>query len=326
MRQGPQNSGPFAPGAPFAPFAPFLDRHGVVVLDGGLATELERRGHDIDHPLWSAQVLRTAPEAVREVHRAYLAAGADCITAATYQASLPGLTAVGVSVAESRRLLVSAVRLAREARDEHADSAAARSPPPLVAASIGPYGAYLADGSEYTGRYGVSAVLLRAFHEPRWEILATAGADLLACETIPSLAEAEVLRALLEDAPHPAWVSFSCRDEGHISDGTPIESCVSLFADCGSVLALGVNCTAPPFVEGLIARIRRATPAARVVVYPNSGEVYDAARRSWTGLADPVDFADCARRWVAGGATLIGGCCRTTPHHIRALRQALVGD
>ncbi len=292
-----------------------LDSRRLWILDGGLATELERRGHDLDHPLWSARLLIEDPESIRSVHRSYLDAGADCLIAATYQASLPGLQREGVSARGARALMLEAVELARSAGEAGSH---------LVAASVGPYGAYLADGSEYRGRYGLSIDELYEFHAPRWEILAGSTADLLACETIPDLDEARALRRLIEATPErSAWVSFSCSDGDHLRDGSTAAAAFALFADLPSVVAVGVNCTAPRFVTSLIGHARRAAPDLRVVVYPNSGERYDGATRSWSGEADPGDFVAMARKWQAAGASLIGGCCRTGPAHIRAIADKL---
>ena len=293
------------------------------MLDGGLATELQDRGHDLDHPLWSARLLLTQPDAIRDVHRSYLAAGADCLISASYQASLPGLRAEGVSEKEAKRLLQLSVAIACEVRDEFHE----RSIRPIVAASVGPYGATLADGSEYRGNYGVSRSDLRAFHEPRWEALNDSPADLIACETIPSIQEAEVLRELIEETPDACvWVSFSCRDGERISDGTPLEECAALFNNCGAVIAVGVNCTPPRMISSLIGRARRGAPDKRIVVYPNSGQTYDGERRVWVGDAEPMQFGPLAREWLRGGASLIGGCCRTGPQHVRAIRDALSAE
>ena len=307
---------------PISPLTPFLEQHGVVVLDGGLATELERRGHDLDHPLWSARLLLEQPDAIREVHRSYMAAGADCLISATYQASIPALINEGLSEAEAKQLMRAAVTIACEVRDEH--EAPLR---PLVAASVGPYGALLADGAEYVGNYGVSRSTLRAYHEPRWEALGDSGADLIACETIPSFREAEVLLELLEQTPNlPAWVSFSCRDAARISDGTDLETCAALFDECESVVAVGINCTAPRYVSSLIEAARRGAPGKQIVIYPNSGEAYDGKHRRWVGESMPVDFGAMARDWLGLGATLIGGCCRTGPEHIAEIRNALISS
>jgi homocysteine S-methyltransferase len=311
-----------------SPIQSFLQARGVLLLDGGLATELERRGHDLNHSLWSARLLLEAPDAIRDVHRAYLDAGADCLITASYQASLPGLKAAGLSGSSAVDLLRRAVAVACEARDDFAHEAGGgnggRRLRPLVAASVGPYGAYLADGSEYRGNYGVSQGELREFHELRWNILSESGADLIACETLPDLDEARVLLELLEHTEGPpAWVSFSCRDAARINDGTPIAEGVSLFRDCDRVIAVGVNCSAPVHIGELIDTIRAAAPNKQIVVYPNSGEGYDGERREWIGESDPRDFGKLAQEWFDRGARLIGGCCRTGPDHIRAIREAL---
>jgi homocysteine S-methyltransferase len=258
------------------------------------------------------------------VHLAYLDAGADCIVTSSYQASIAGLVARGLSKDDASLVLRRSVELAIEARElylERPNSSDVRRP--LVAASIGPYGAALADGSEYDGHYGVPRDVLKEFHEQRWTVLADTHADLFACETIPSFAEAEVLRELIDQSPGVfAWISFSCRDGERISDGTPISECAALFEGQDRVVALGVNCTAPAHVSSLIDRLREAS-SKPVVVYPNSGEAWDAVRREWIGTSDPTGFATMTREWHDRGARLIGGCCRIGPRHIAETKAAL---
>ncbi len=309
-----------------SPVAPFLEKQGVLILDGGLATELENMGYDLNHPLWSARLLASHPEAIRAVHLAYLEAGADCIVSSGYQASIPGFMAAGMSKEKAKSLLQLTVTLACEARDEymaaHKDQITLR---PLVAAGIGPYGAYLANGAEYHGNYGISKQKLLDFHKPRWETFAGSAADLIACETIPSMEEAEVMLDLIRETPGAfAWISFSCKDDRHISDGTPLVECAKLLKDCNQVIAIGINCTPPRYIASLIEQIRKVASSIPVVVYPNSGETYDAASHSWTGQTDSLDFGKAACDWMLQGAGLIGGCCRTGPDHIRAIRKNLV--
>ncbi|GAA2837790.1 homocysteine S-methyltransferase [Nonomuraea rubra] len=285
----------------------------TLVLDGGLATRLEELGADLSDALWSARPLLEEPALIRRVHADYFAAGADVATTASYQATLPGFARRGLDAVEAERLIRLSVELAAQARDEAGHG--------LVAASVGPYGAYLANGAEYTGDYDLDEDGLYAWHLPRWEILAAAGADLLACETIPSFAEARALAALLARTPGvKAWVSFSCRDGERLNDGTPIREAAALFAGNPQVVAVGANCTAPRHIPGLIGCLSGGLP---VVVYPNSGESWDAAARRWTGLADPVEYGRAAQEWQRAGVSLIGGCCRTTPEHIRQIRTHL---
>ena len=309
------------------PLAPVLDDGGVLVLDGGLATELERSGLDLDHPLWSARVLRDAPEAITAVHRAYLEAGADCITTASYQATFEGFAREGLSHSEAAQLLRRSVDLALAARDTFWAEPENRQgrQRPIVAASVGPYGAYLANGAEYTGAYDLGEAELVAFHRERFKLLAGSGADLLACETIPSAFEARALAQLLGETPGAvAWLSFSCRDGERISDGTPFVDCVRALASHPQVVALGVNCTAPRFVEGLL-RAAASVTTMPLVTYPNSGERYEAATRRWLGTSSAEDWGVSGQVWRDAGARLIGGCCRTGPGHIRKLRAAVSG-
>ena len=292
-----------------------LARQDVIVLDGAFATELEARGFSVNDALWSAKALFERPDLVREVHFDYLRAGADVVTSASYQATVAGFMKRGFSEEEAAALITKSVHLAQEARDLYLAERGADGTVPLVAASVGPYGAYLADGSEYRGDYGIDEDALVAFHAERLALLAEEKPDLLACETLPCLVEARaIVRALRErEIRIPAWFSFSCRDAAHISDGMEIAVCARWLDTVPEAAAIGLNCTAPQYVESLIGEIRRETTKP-IVVYPNSGETYDASDKSWHGAAE--DFGTIARRWRTAGARLIGGCCRTTPREI----------
>ena len=301
------------------PLAPLLANDGVVMLDGALATDLERRGADLRDPLWSAKLLLENPELIRQVHRDYFAAGADVATTASYQATIPGLMQRGLTHHQAADVLRLSVRLARQARDDVRITDRCL----LIAASIGCYGASLHDGSEYRGDYGLSMEQLMDWHRPRVEIVATAGADLLACETVPSLAEGEALVKLLGEFPDvAAWLSFSCRDERHLCRGETFAEAVQLANDAKNVVAVGVNCTAPRFIDGLLESV--ASIARKpLVVYPNSGETWDATEHRWQGTATEPDWRECVLRWRQAGARLIGGCCRTTPAMIHQIATVL---
>lgn len=312
---------------------------GFVLLDGGLASELERVGHDLNDPLWSAKILLENPAAIEAVHASYLRAGADCVITATYQATFQGLAARGVTRSRAEAVFRRAVDLAVRARDcfwaDEANRCRPASPPatpaaqstararPLVAASIGPYGALLADGSEYHGNYGVGADALADFHGPRLRRLARTAADVLACETIPSFAEARALAALVgNETDKPAWFTFTCRDERHISDGSPLEEVAAWADEAEGVRAVGVNCTPAHLLPPVVGAFAAAT-AKPVVAYPNGGGEWDAETKTW-GRADvEPDWAGACRDWIAAGATVVGGCCRVGPEAIRAMRTAL---
>ena len=315
-----------------SPFDAFLADRPLVILDGALATELERRGADLNDPLWSARLLIEQPELIRQVHLDYFRAGADVATTASYQATFEGFAQRGFDAAAAAGLMRDAVRLAVEARDTFWAEPANRQGRlrPLIAASVGPYGAMLADGSEYRGHYGLDETQLMDFHRPRLRVLVDAGADVLACETIPCLAEARAIVRLLPEFPGAAaWISFSCRDGLHDSQGEPLADCVAALEGFAQVAAVGVNCTAPEHIASLIDQMRASTTKP-IVVYPNSGEHYDAVHKQWqgdTGAAHATPssaaahFAEAARGWHARGARLIGGCCRTTPEDIAAVNE-----
>lgn len=303
-------------------FAALLAAGRPVLIDGGLATQCEAMGHNIDGELWSAKLLQSNPRAIVDATRAFLDAGARIVATASYQASRKGLMAAGLSGADADATILSSVALARQACDEFArDNPDAG--PRLVAASVGPYGATLHDGSEYTGDYGIGAEELREFHAERLAVLDGSDADLLACETIPSGVEAEVLAGLLLKARLPAWVSFSCRDESHLADGTPLAEAAGLFAAHPRVVAVGVNCVAPDLVVPLIRVLKTAAPGKAVVVYPNSGEVYRAGDNAWLGTATPLQCEQAAADWIAAGADLVGGCCRIGPAQIAAMSASV---
>ena len=308
------------------PIAKILEAQRFVVLDGALATELEARGCDLNDPLWSARVLLESPELIRAVHHDYFAAGADCATSASYQATFAGFEQRGIGQARAAELMRLSVSLALEARDAFwADSSnQARHCKPFVAASVGPYGAFLADGSEYRGDYGLSKKQLEEFHRPRMSVLAGSGADLLAFETIPSLLEARALVAVLEEFPAmSAWLSFSAKNAAQICTDETLKECASVFAGHPQIAAIGVNCTAPEFVADLLGSARCVT-STPLLAYPNSGEHYDPITKQWAGEDTCTDFVTQAKSWLEGGASVIGGCCRTGPQHIAQLRRELL--
>ena len=296
--------------------------HTPTIIDGGLSNVLEGQGCDLNHPLWTARLLTEEPEAIVQAHLRYLQAGAQCIITSSYQASMAGFVELGYEQAFAKKLLRRTVELATTAIDRFL-AEAEPAERPLIAASIGPYGAYLADGSEYRGNYGVSRETLYAFHRERMQLLDATRADLFACETIPSVLEAEVLADLLRQTRTPAWISFSCRDEQHLNDGTLIAEAAAPLADHPNVLAIGVNCTPPRYISGLICTLKPVVGAKKIVVYPNSGETYHAASKTWRGISDPVAFVAMAQEWRGLGADIIGGCCRIGPAHIRLLRAEL---
>ncbi len=298
------------------PFAPWLTAGRSVILDGGLGTELERRGHRDLGRLWSSALVSTNPSALREVHRDYLDAGADVIATATYQAALPTLLDCGHDRQSAAELLRDAVQLAIEERD-------ACSPAALVAASIGPFGAHLADGSEYTGGYSLTTDELHAFHSDRWHILADTDADLLACETVPSLSDVRAFVRLLRETPERwAWMSLMCRDATSLADGTPLLEVITLLNDVPNLAAIGANCIPPDLAPAILDTFRAATTLP-LVIYPNASNAWKTAMGKPRDEFTAAEFARESTRWKSCGAQVIGGCCRTTPAHVRALASAL---
>lgn len=301
-----------------------LDLTGLRVLDGGLATELESAGCDLASPLWSGEVLRTQPEKVLAVHRSYLQAGADCLLTASYQLSTMGFREIGLTADDARRAIQQSVALAEQVHREyaHAEITAGRKPRRIwIAGSLGAYGAALHNGAEFHGNYNIGHAELAAFHAERIDAMRDTNVDFLAFETIPSLAEAEaILDALSHHPPLAAYISFTCRDDAHTGHGEPIEQCARLLDAAPSIIAIGINCTAPRHILPLIQAIRAVT-AKRIAVYPNSGETWVPETRGWTGTSDPSLFGDLAATWRKAGADWIGGCCRTGPQHIRAILQ-----
>jgi homocysteine S-methyltransferase len=290
----------------------------VVVADGGLATELEDQGHDLSGDLWSARLLLDAPEAIRAAHLAYFRAGAAIATTASYQVSAEGFAGRGRDRDEVARQLRRSVALAREAREELASDGAPR----WVAASVGPYGAMLAGGQEYTGRYGLTVGQLRDWHRPRAETLAGAGADLLAIETLPDADEAAALADVVTGLDVPCWLSYTIAGD-HTRAGQPLADAFAVAAGVPQVVAVGVNCCAPADVAAAVS-LARAVTGKPVIAYPNSGQSWDGDRRRWAGASHlRGQLARQATQWVAAGARIVGGCCRVTPADIAVISQAV---
>ncbi|NDO80506.1 homocysteine S-methyltransferase [Citrobacter sp. NCU1] len=304
----------------YNPLNAILETQDFLLLDGALATELEARGCSLADKLWSANVLVENPELIREVHLDYYRAGAQCAITASYQATPAGLAARGFDEAQSKALIGKSVELARKAREAHlAENPQAGTL--LVAGSVGPYGAFLADGSEYRGDYQRCREEFQAFHRPRVEALLDAGADLLACETMPNFAEIKALAELLNDWPRArAWFTFTLRDSEHLSDGTPLREVVAFLSHFPQMVAIGVNCIALENTTAALQHLQGLT-SLPLVVYPNSGEHYDAVSKRWHQHGESAArLADYLPQWLAAGARVIGGCCRTTPADIAALK------
>jgi homocysteine S-methyltransferase len=297
-----------------------LDLNGLHVLDGAMATELERRGFDLDGPLWSAHVLESSPHAVSEVHRDYLEAGADCLLTASYQVSAEGFEKMGRNPADAASDAANALRasvaIAEQVRREYQ----ARSPRRIwIAASLGSYGAMLHDGAEYHGNYNCSFHELVGFHSRRIAVLAQTNADLLAFESIPSLEEAKAILVALRSYPDlPVYLSFTCHDGAHVSHGETLRTCAELLENESQVVGIGVNCTAPELIDRLVGELAHVT-SKLIIVYPNSGEQWDAVHHCWQGDGQIQQFGQLAQRWKSAGAQWIGGCCRTGPEHVRAV-------
>lgn len=292
------------------------------ILDGGLSNVLEAKGCNLNHKLWTASLLEKNPEAIIKAHLEYIKAGAKCITTASYQASIQGLTDLGYSGESAKRLILKSVELAEIAVQRSIDLGIIQAKP-LIAASIGPYGAYLADGSEYRGNYGVTDEALYEFHFERIMLLYKSNIDLLAIETIPSFQEVKVLADILTQVEKPAWVSFSCKDEKHLNDGSKIHESAALLKNHAGVFAVGVNCTHPKYISAIIKNLKESIGEKKIVVYPNSGEAYNATTKTWLGTSDPNSYVEMAKEWLALGADIIGGCCRIGPEHIRKMRKVL---
>ncbi|HEU5484205.1 MAG TPA: homocysteine S-methyltransferase [Microlunatus sp.] len=286
-----------------------------VLLDGGLASELEAAGQDLTGALWSGRVLRDDPAAVASAHGRFFAAGAQVATTASYQISYEGLAALGFDRAETDRLLRLSVTLASAARATVSDLGDR-----WVAASVGPYGATLADGSEYRGDYGLSVAELRSWHRPRLAVLADAGADVLALETIPCLAEVEALLAEVDGTGVPCWLSVTCGSPSTTRAGEPVAEAFAMAGDVAEVIAVGVNCVPPDDAGPLVATASRLSGKPGVV-YPNRGEQWDAAAKQWRGSAQ--DLVRELGGWLGSGARLVGGCCRVLPREIALLRAQL---
>jgi len=280
-----------------------LLREPFTLIDGGLSTVLEEMGEQPAGLLWTAAVLIDRPEVITAAHRRYVDAGAHVIITSSYQASVPGFVAAGLSAPEARRLLASTTAVARAAQ------------PSVVACSVGPFGAYLGDGSEYNGRYSATWAEVRAFHRARLEVLVDTAPDVFAIETIPSRAEAEiVVEELRELTDAPAWLTFTCADGVHTCSGDVFPDAIAAVAP--TLSAVGVNCTAPGLVQTLLTSVSTDLP---LVVYPNHGATWDGDHKCWSGAPGGVELPGLVPSWLAAGARLIGGCCGVGSAGIAAL-------
>ena len=293
-----------------------------LVIDGGISNELEALGCDLNHDLWTSRLLDSDEEAIRQVHLNYMRAGAQCVASASYQASIPGLMNHGYSHEEARSLIQKSISLVSEARttfyeenDNHHEV--------NIVGSIGPYGAYLADGSEYKGNYGLTHDQLNDFHEERLQLFIESDADIIAFETIPDYTEAQVIAQLSQNISKPSWISFSCKDDHHISDGTPLSECGQLFRSHPSVFAIGANCIPPDYVPGVLNTLKENVGNKKIIIYPNSGGHYDSNGKKWYANDEKFALKNHADEWINLGADILGGCCKIGAEEIGELKEYL---
>ena len=289
-----------------------------LILDGGLSNVLESFGCNLNQELWSAKMLIDQPEQIVKAHLAYLQAGAQCITSSSYQATLSGFEKIGLNRSVAAKMMIKSVQLAEKARSIYLKESR-NTESIFLAASIGPYGAFLADGSEYRGDYRITDDELRKFHAEKITILESTNFDFLAFETIPSLQEIKILSELISQCSKPCWISFSCRDSEFLNDGNKITDAVKICSSTNNLFAIGVNCTAPKYISSIIKKIRPVVKDKKIIVYPNSGEIYLPESKSWKGISDPDIFQKMASEWLGLGVNIIGGCCRIGPEHITKL-------
>ena len=292
------------------------------ILDGGLSNEIEALGCDLNHPLWTAKCIEEDPNKVVQVHLNYLNAGANCIATMSYQASIPGLIKHGYSKNEAKAIIQKSVDLAVQAREVFKEKTK-DTKDTIIAASIGPYGAYLADGSEYNGNYKISVDELREFHAERLSIFAESKADLLAFETFPDYNELKVIDELIRKHSKKCWVSFSCKNESKLADGTPLGKCAELFLNNENVIAIGANCIAMEWVAQIISNLKTHSGDKRIIIYPNGGGYFDSEEKVWKNPVTGLVFEEEASKWMAMGASMIGGCCRIGSKDINRLHQCL---
>ena len=293
-----------------------------MILDGGLSNVLEGMGCNLEHPLWTALLIQSNPELILKAHMAYLEAGATCITSSGYQASIEGYMQLGQRKENAEQFILKSVEICLKARQLFLEKTK-NNKAVYVAASMGPYGAFLADGSEYTGSYNISDQDLSLFHKSRIDLLQQSGADFFAFETIPSLQELRILLKLLGASSKPSWISFSCKNETFLNDGQQISEAAALIANHPAVFAIGVNCAAPKYITDINGTLKKYAPDKKIIVYPNSGEVYHVKSKSWFGVSDPEAFEKMALEWNEKGADIIGGCCRIGPEHISRISNIL---
>lgn len=308
-------------------FEQILEKQKAIIIDGALGTQIQKNGYDVNDSLWSAKYLDENPEVIKEVHIQYLEIGADIIITSSYQASIEGFIKKGFSKEKAYELIRLSINIAKDSRDEFWNSLDNKQNriKPLVAASIGPYGAYLADGSEYTGKYGISSKELKEFHKNRLEIILSCKPDLLAIETMPLLDEVKIIVELLKGFEEiPSWITFSAKNENITNANDDIKECMKYLENQKHISAVGINCTAPQYIPVLIKNISSVC-SKPIVVYPNGGSVYNPITKFWEkGEISPKEYAKLAHLWYQSGARLIGGCCLTSPDEIKEIRNILI--
>ncbi|WP_417880910.1 homocysteine S-methyltransferase [Vibrio sp.] len=299
-----------------------INHRDFLITDGAAGSHLEAMGCDLNDSLWTAKILKENPALIKQLHYDYFQAGADFGVTVSYQATIDGFIQQGMSHTQAIDLIKSSACLLLEARDEwwHQEGKNQHRMYPITTGSIGPYGAYLADGSEYRGDYELPRETLRKFHQPRIELLWEQGIDMFAVETIPRLDEAIVITEIIQALGAKCWISFSAKDDHHISHGQAIHECIRALEPYGCIVALGINCTAPQYISGLVKQIQSSTQKP-IVAYGNLGQHYDPNTKVWAEHhhGNSKEYLEYVQEWKSQGVRIIGGCCGTTPNDIKQI-------
>lgn len=285
------------------------------VLDGGLSFPLEEKKIRMNTNLWTAELLISKPELIREVHINYIDSGAKIITTSSYQASFKSLKKRGYSEIQSKNIILKSVEIVEEIKKNYNNKI-------IIAASIGPYGSYLADGSEYVGNYDINEETFFDFYKKKVDLLDSSSADVLAFETIPSYKEAKVISKILKETKKQSWISFSCKNQKEISDGTKLEKCCEYLNNHSKIFGVGVNCTSPKYISKLISILKRKLKNKKIIIYPNSGEIYDGKNKNWIGNSN-ITFESYIDEWLNLGVDILGGCCRVGTKEIKKIKDKI---
>ena len=284
----------------------------IKLLDGSMSFPMEQLGYNLKNKLWTGKALINNPDLIKDIHKGYIDAGADFISTSTYQISFDRLKNMGYQSEEIKKIFQKSVDIVKDAIEESKLKKEIK-----IVGSFGPYASYDPEASEYIGEYDSTDIEIKKFHLNNIRIIEETDLDIILYETIPCLREIKILSEALSHSTKEIWISITCNEEMEFRDGSSFKDACEIISKIEKITTMGINCFSPLLVKKAIDLLKKYSNK-KILIYPNSGEIYNPKERFWTGNNEFNN--SMIKNWLSLYPDIIGGCCRIGYDDIKKMR------